>query len=201
MQSDQKHRWGGLLENPVISTIQRNMLDAGRNQGIQKSLAMYSFDSVIDVGCGLGETSEIFSCPYTGIDNSLPRIEHASKKYAGKEFFLGNAHQLSFPEDAFDAGVMIDTSHHLTDEMFHAVLRELLRVCKRYVIISDPVYFNGQNFVSRCFYSLDRGGCFRTEEQMKTVFQQVSGNELERCECFTTFPGIYRHSVFILRIT
>lgn len=200
MQTDQKYRWGGLLENPVISNIQRNMLDAGRNRGLQKSLSGCSVDSVVDIGCGLGEASEIFSCPYTGVDNSIPRVEYARKKYPSRKFFISDARQLSFSPNAFDAGLMIDTSHHLSDELFCTVLREMSRICTRYVIVSDPIYFDGQNALSRYFYSLDRGGCFRTEAQMKFIFQTVSGIELYSCDHFTTFPGLYRHSVFVLRV-
>ena len=60
---------------------------------------------------------------------------------------------------------------------FLGVLKEAARVAERYVVVSDPVLFEGQNLVSRYFYSLDRGGCFRTADGMKKILEQVQNLE------------------------
>lgn len=199
MNTDQKYRWGGLLENPLISKIQRNILDGGRNRGLRKVLDDYSFQSVIDIGCGLGETSEVFSCPYKGIDNSTSRIEYAAKRYPSREFAVADARELSFTDNSFDTGIIIDTSHHLSDEIFAKTLNEMSRIVSRYIIVSDPVYFEKQNRLSRFFYSLDRGGCFRTKEQMLKILESIPNVQLKKFDYFTTFPGLYKHIVFILK--
>ena len=197
---DQKNRWGGFLENPFISRVQRNILDGGRGVQLKNFLSRYNFSSVVDIGCGLGETSEIFSCAYTGVDNSYPRVSYARNKYPDRNFIVGDACHLEFEDDVFDAGLMIDTSHHLTDQMFGFVLKEMVRVCRRYIIVSDPVYFEGQSFISRYFYSLDRGGCFRTGEEMMGVFQQIQALELDSFNHFMTFPWLYRHAIFVFEL-
>ena len=197
---DDKNRWGGLLEIPVISKIQRNILDFGRKRGLKKSLSGYAFGSVLDIGCGLGETCELFNCPYTGVDNSPPRIAYALKKYPSRDFRVIDARDIPFSCDEFDAVLIFDTSHHLSDDVFLDVLKEAVRVGRNYVVISDPVYFEGQSRISRCFYRLDRGGCFRSAQQMKTLFGRVSGLKLLDHSFFMTFPGLYQHAVFILKI-
>lgn len=198
---DRKYRWCGFLEFPVLSKVQRNLIDGGRNRALFKLLSRYSFRSVIDIGCGLGETSQIFSCPYVGIDDSAARIAYATRKYPHRQFMCRDAKQLSFTENMFDASLLISTSHHLADDTFCAVLKEMIKISRHYIIVSDAVYYPGQSAVSRYLYSMDRGGCFRTAEQMVAIFKQVSGLELERKDNFTTFPGFYQHAVFVLKNT
>ena len=78
--SDDKERFYGLLENPRISLLQRLLLDGGRCIGLKYYLQKYEFKNVIDIGCGTGENSTIFNNKYTGIDDSIKRIEFAKKK-------------------------------------------------------------------------------------------------------------------------
>jgi len=197
---DHKNRWGGLLEIPLVSKIQRDILDFGRTGGLKQIIGSYEFASVLDVGCGLGETSTLFNCPYLGIDDSQPRIAYAARRYPRAEFRCLDARQLPFEDRSFDAVMMIDASHHLSDQEFLSALREMRRVAARYVIISDPVCFPGQGTVSRFFYGLDRGGCFRTAEQMLCLIGQAGGFDVRDCGFFTTFPGLYRHAVWILAL-
>ncbi|MEW5895015.1 MAG: class I SAM-dependent methyltransferase [Candidatus Omnitrophota bacterium] len=199
-EPDFKKRWGGLLENPWISKIQRDILDGGRNHYLKQILSRYQFTSVLDIGCGLGETSEAVSGDYTGVDNSLPRIRFASRQYPSRTFLIGDAQHLMFKENSFDAGLLIDTSHHFSDDLFVSVLKEMTRICAGYLVVSDPVCFEGQSFLSRYFYSLDRGGRFRSIEEMQRVFAQVLPIEYERLSFFTAFPGLYRHAVFVFKL-
>lgn len=197
---DRKKRWGGVLEIPQVSKIQRDILDYGRTAGLKRILKPYMFASVLDVGCGLGETSTLFTCPYLGVDDSRPRIAYAMKKYPEAEFCVMDARHLPFEEGRFDAVMMIDTSHHLSDQEFSSALQEMRRVAQRYVIISDPVYFQGQGRLSRFFYGLDRGGCFRTADQMWHRVEQNGDFDVQDCAFFNTFPGLYRHVVLILAV-
>ncbi len=98
MNHDQKDRWGGLFEIPWISKVQRLMLDAGRLRGLSRALSGIAFSSIVDIGCGLGEASKIFSCRYVGVDNSLPRIRYASRRYVSRSFVLADAGSLPFDE-------------------------------------------------------------------------------------------------------
>ncbi|HSV43827.1 MAG TPA: methyltransferase domain-containing protein [Candidatus Bathyarchaeia archaeon] len=199
---DQKYRWGGILECPLVSKVQRNLLDGGRNRGLSRSLAPYQFRSVIDLGCGLGETSKVFShaCAYYGLDNSFERIRYASQTYRPHHFFVGDACKAPLSAGSCEAGLMIDVSHHLSDEMFRAVVKELGRVSRRYVIVSDPVLFKGQGALSRFFYRLDRGSCFRTHDQMLAILGSIPGLAIDKIDFFSTFPYLYRHVVICLRV-
>ena len=83
-----------------------------------------------------------------------------------------------------------------TDPLFE----ELRRVSRRYIVISDPILYEGQGFLSRWFYQMDRGGCFRTSRQMEGIFQAIGGLSVVHTATFRTFPGLYLHKCFVLQI-
>ena len=198
--TDKKMRWGGLLENPYISKVQRCLLDGFRVNGLYKALVPYSYNSVLDVGCGLGECSAIKKGTYFGLDNSFKRLKFAARRYPGSYFLSGDALQLPFRADSFDAVMLINTSHHLSDEQFCQGLLEMRRVSTRYIVISDAVILENQSKLSSFFYGLDRGGCYRKVEEMQAIFNSVDGIILKHEFSFVTFPGIYSHVSFILEI-
>ena len=201
---DRKERWGGILENPYISKVQRNMLDAGRLGRLSRILKSYSYQSVLDVGCGLGEYTALVKDrrgSYCGFDNSFRRLTFAAQHYPRCHFLVGDARHLPFPEGRFDLVMLIDTSHHLSDEELKIVLHEMKRVSKKYIVVGDPILFDQQSPLSRFFYKLDRGACFRPVRQMENIFQQTGGLKMLDTPCYRTFPGFYLRAVCILEKT
>ncbi|MCK5580966.1 MAG: class I SAM-dependent methyltransferase [Candidatus Omnitrophica bacterium] len=195
---DHKFRFRGLLENPIVSNVQRAILDAGRVQGLRRALKPYDYASVLDVGCGLGEGSAVSKGFYCGLDNSVRRIQYAAHNYSKHFFLVGDALKLPFAQQSFDVAMLVDTAHHLDDQQFRDVLLELKKVSRKYVVVSDPVFFENQGKISTFFYRLDRGACFRTVEQMRKIFATIEGLELVKTESYQTFPGLYCHTTFIL---
>ena len=175
------------------------MLDSGRVAGLRKALEAYRHGTILDVGCGLGECSRFAEAGYTGIDNSSPRIAFAAKRYPQHTFLVGDARSLPFKAATFDLAMLIDTSHHLSDDQLRTVLVEMKRVARKYLVISDPVPFEGQGSVSALFYRLDRGACFRSIPQMQEFLKTFEGTELVNVTPFRTFPGIYVHAAFVLK--
>ncbi|OGX07264.1 MAG: hypothetical protein A2Z88_06225 [Omnitrophica WOR_2 bacterium GWA2_47_8] len=197
---DQKMRWGGLLENPWLSRIQRNLLDAGKVSGFFRIIKDINCGRILDVGCGLGEYARADTGEYVGLDNSLARVSFAAKHNSKFPFLIGNAFELPFKNKSFDTIFFIDTSHHLTDEEFVRALEEFKRLSRRYIFVSDPVFFGSQNSLSRFFYRLDRGGRFRTIDEMQAVFHKVKGLDVASVESFKTYLKLYQHTTFILTV-
>ena len=186
--SEDKDRFYGLLENPRISLLQRLLLDGGRCFGLKYYLQKYDFKNVIDIGCGTGENSTIFNNRYTGIDDSIKRIEFAQRKYPKKKFINLDARYLEYPDNSFDAGLIIDTSHHLNDKNFIEILSKLKNICSEYIVVSDPILFDEQTKLSKIFYNLDRGKNFRNEKSIVNIFDQIDGFKLLNIYNYFTFP-------------
>lgn len=199
--ADRKMRFGGILENPVISNVQRAILDGGRVRGLKKALQALDYKTIVDVGCGLGEGSAVNKGLYIGVDNSYPRIAYAAKQHPRCKFLVADAMNLPVADKSADMAMLIDTSHHLTDAQFLAALLELKRISRRYLVVSDPVLYEGQGALSKLLYKLDRGACFRSEQQSQAIFSSTPGVRFIETFSCRTFPGFYIHQGFVLEIT
>ena len=90
-------------------------------------------DSVLDVGCGTGRVSRVLSaqCRYVGIDLSEDMIRVARKRNQSRLFVIGDATRIPYPDESFDAVLMIAVLHHsvLSSER-EKILQEAHRVLK-----------------------------------------------------------------------
>ena len=198
--ADLKYRFGGILENPYLSKIQRHCLDGYKVRDLKKILKPFSFERLLEVGCGLGEYSYIRKGRYVGLDNSLPRVQFAGAQYKNSFFVQADALKLPFPNKSFDAVLLANTAHHLSDEELSAGLEEIRRVSRKYIIVDDCVRFDHQNFLSRFFYNLDRGTMFRTKEKFREFFAKKTWARLVLENTHRTFPRLYVHAVFVLEV-
>lgn len=95
--------------------------------------------NILDVGCGFGQMGltiieELPQCKLTGIDLSMPLLEHAKNLSAGynlndrANFIRGNVSQLPFNDNEFDVVFNLNMVH-LVDEPV-LMLNEIRRVLK-----------------------------------------------------------------------
>ena len=64
---------------------------------------------ILDVGCGIGYFEEMLpKLNIIGLDSSEAMLEEA-RKQSDKKFVLGNAQELDFPDQSFDAVFMVTT--------------------------------------------------------------------------------------------
>jgi len=91
---------------------------------------------VLDVGCGTGSNAaylvEHFGCQVTGVDISELMIDQANRRASGHElgdrleFHVGDAYDLGFPDEGFDAVLTIFVSQFLDlERVFPGFMRVL----------------------------------------------------------------------------
>ncbi|HEC66458.1 MAG TPA: class I SAM-dependent methyltransferase [bacterium] len=95
-------------------------------------LKKYTFESVLDVGCGEGHLVEILNTRRIrakGVDFS---------PYAGKripyDFTLADAKSLPFKDNEFDVVISSDFFEHIYEEGIDEIYKEMQRVSKKYVM-------------------------------------------------------------------
>lgn len=106
--------------------------------------------SVLDVGCGTGDDARMLAAVVgptgrvVGVDLSKSAITEANRRSEGStapvEFRLGDAYELGFPADQFDAARADRIFQHLEDPA--RALQELLRVTRPdgRIVAADPDY-------------------------------------------------------------
>jgi ubiquinone/menaquinone biosynthesis C-methylase UbiE len=127
---------------------------------------------VLDVACGPGAFSDLFSeQSYTGIDINPVYIDYAKKHYRG-EFFVQDARRLSFPDGGFDEALVFGVLHHLNDEDVTEVARSLSRVVRpggKVLVIEDIPTESHLNLVGHLLHWIENGHYIRPPEHYRRL--------------------------------
>lgn len=116
--------------HPVIKTLVENRINF-----IKRYIRLNGNIKILDVGCGNGYYTYHFDriTPYSiGIDYSASML--AINPCKNKN--LGDVYKLPFKNDSFDIVFESALLHHLSD--VSKVMKEMKRVCKKYVILIEP---------------------------------------------------------------
>lgn len=108
---------------------------------IMDLLSPVAGESILDVGCGTGNTLSLFQkkkCILTGIDSSKEALDLARRKVGGQcEFVLGEATELPFSDNEFDIVTLITSIQTFHDHQ--KVIAEAIRVCRKRIFVG---FFN-----------------------------------------------------------
>jgi ubiquinone/menaquinone biosynthesis C-methylase UbiE len=98
-------------------------------------------ESILDVGCGEGITlsklkENKIGRRYEGIDYSKEAVKIANKNYPNLHILEGDIYKLKYKDNSFDLVICSEVLEHLEDPQ--KALRELMRVSRRYILLSVP---------------------------------------------------------------
>ena len=134
--------------------------------GLSKAIPDENGIEVLDIGCGVGNYSNLFSrAAYTGLDWDDKYIQSAQARYGrdGVTFLAADATRISFPTGHFNYAFSVGLYHHLSDDAVIASLSEALRVAgSGQVIVYDAIYPLHGNLLGYLLRKLDRGKFVRT---------------------------------------
>lgn len=119
---------------------------------------------VLDVGCGTGKAIRAIGeaapeIEVVGIDPSPDLLAVARERYGipADRLIEGSGQRLPFPDKSFDAVLAVAVLHHVPDPW--AVVAEMIRVSRRFVLISDANRFGQGSTPSRLVKNAVRMAC------------------------------------------
>ncbi len=123
-------------KNPVGRVFLNNFLKT-----VVATTRPLQINSVLDVGCGEGYTlarlqSEKIGTKFEGIDNMDDAIALAHKVHPKLEVKKGDIYELPYKSNSFDLVICTEVLEHLDNPK--KAYRELLRVSRKYVLLSVP---------------------------------------------------------------
>ena len=132
-RSDAATRWFSLLAPGYDAVVSQLFWPATlQREGLER-LDLSDDDTVLDVGCGTGETARLLvgrTRSVHGVDLSAEQLETADAKAPldGCDFVRGDACSLPYADDSFDRVVSVGSVMYWEDP--RAVLREVGRVTR-----------------------------------------------------------------------
>ena len=165
--------------------------DADENQIALRYISQFlnSMDvtSILDVGCGTGRGVKYFAEQYPhfqvmGVEPVPALIEQAIQQHgiAAEQLICGKGENLPFAEKSFDVVCEFAMLHHVPNP--NAIVREMTRVARKAIFISDSNRFGQGRMVARWFklllYKAGLWGLFNYVRTGGKVYMLTKGDGL-----------------------
>ena len=140
------------------------------NYCLQKELK--DCESVLDIGCG--PSSPLQYCKWikysVGVEPFKPYLEESKKRKIHTKYINKKIEELDFPENSFDAVIMIEVLEHLPKKVGREILKKAEKWARKKVIISTPNGFFSVGKVDKNRYQKHLSG-WTVEELFREGFK------------------------------
>ena len=122
--------------NPILKLILRNFFE--RTNCLMNTI---DFESVFEVGCGNGYVTDFIKRQHPradiqAMDINEEKLSVAKARLKDVNFSVGTIYDISHQDNSFDLVISTEVLEHLCEPL--DALEELLRISKRYIIVSVP---------------------------------------------------------------
>ena len=163
-----------LLEQPIVYSLWQKPFVSQKFAPVMRETNLESVRKVLDVGCGPGTNTSVFSKnDYLGVDINPSYIETARKKF-NRDFLVADVTTYTdIPEVKFDFVLINSFLHHVDEAATDAILSRLKfwTSSDGFVHIIELVY-PPERSIARFLAWADRGKFPRPLEQWRTIFNR-----------------------------
>ena len=193
LQGEWNSRWESSLTVRHSTFLSRQMMKA-KKKILRKILENIDIKTVLDVGCGIGRTLEVFrdaGLNYLGIDASSEAISICRKRQ------LSVLHKdLDEVEETYDLVFSDGMLEHFLN--FEPYAQKMMQIGKKYVLLIQPNHssFMGKTFVY--FAELLRGriNVYEYNYRIHDFIETFEENDFSICENHSIFLDVYRILLF-----
>jgi len=193
LQEAWNSRWESSHTGRHSTFLSRQMMKA-KKKIIRKILENIEAKTVIDVGCGIGRTLEVFrdtGLDYLGIDTSSEAISICRKKQ------LSVLHKdLDEVEETYDLVFSDGMLEHFLN--FEPYAKKMMQISKKHVLLIQPNHgsFMGKTLVY--FAELLRGriNVYEYNYRIHDFIDTFEENDFSICENHSIFLDVYRILLF-----
>jgi SAM-dependent methyltransferase len=144
-----------------------------------------SCESVLDLGCG--PSSPLQYCKdikhSAGVEAFKPYLEESKKRKIHSEYLEKKVEDVDFPENSFDAVIMIEVIEHLPQDEGYAMLKKAEKWARKKVIVSTPNgYLEQSPYDSNPLQKHLSGWNIKTMKKIGYRSWGLSGFKFIRCE-------------------
>lgn len=175
-----------LSDYPRFFLFCRGLLEANFTvirKTIREHLGAGSGRRVLDVACGPGAFSDMFSDDtYSGVDLNPKYIRFAKDNHRG-DFSVQDARKLDFPDGVFDVALVYGLLHHLNDDDVTAVLEGMKRVLRpggRALFIEDIPTESRLNLIGHLLHWAENGHYIRPAGDYRALLEPMFQLEEEQ---------------------
>lgn len=131
-----------LYHSKIFSKIFHTLVNELQNE-------LMDCETVLDLGCG--PDSPLQYCKNikrsVGVEAFAPYLEKSKKKNIHSEYVDKKIEELDFPENSFDAVIMIEVLEHLPEDLGLEILKKAKKWVRKKIIVSSPNGFIAQKAV------------------------------------------------------
>jgi|TARA_Y100000389_G_C17252470_1_gene408817 SAM-dependent methyltransferase len=171
-----------LIQSPILYKLQQSFGGANdlKREAIESEVDIKNVKTVLDIGCGIGDTSLIFQnldINYLGIDLNKKRIDYANKNYGNPQTFFKKLSVEHLDKNlSFDLVLCFGLVHHLKDKEISNFLKKISNSNFEFkkIIFLDPVKLSDQSFLATLLHKIDIGQNIKSQEEYDAFFNDFN---------------------------